>query len=532
MSRRYTKHFNTKETHQTEAIPGSNQVQNNAGGFVFELDAWGKLDRFLVLGTEGGTYYASENKLTRENASNVVYCITVDGVRTVNRIVEISEVGRAPKNDPAIFALAMAAKLGDPVTRKAALEALPRVCRIATHLFQFVEAMQGFGGWGRATKRAVAKWYTDKNEDQRAYQIVKYRNRGGWSHKDVLLLAHPGRVTSPSMAFAVGNPGFRDHVMPDVLHAFDLAQIADKQNSVPSMLHIIQTYPVLPWEAIPDQFQKSPDVWRALLPNMATTALMRNLARMTANGALQPMSDEQNMVIDHFRDADRIKKARVHPIAVLAALKTYAQGHGERGSLSWTPLPKIIDALNEAYYHAFGNVVPSGKRMLLGCDISGSMWSGTCAGIPGLTPGIGVAAMAMVTARTEKNYETIAFTSRIENMTITPNQRLDDIINNMQELARRMGTTDCAQPMIWALDRKIPVDLFVVYTDNETYAGSVHPKQALDKYRQKMGIGAKLAVVAMTPSKFSIADPKDAGMLDVVGFDTATPNLLSGFAVS
>jgi 60 kDa SS-A/Ro ribonucleoprotein len=33
----------------------------------------------------------------------------------------------------------------------------------------------------------------------------------------------------------------------------------------------------------------------------------------------------------------------------------------------------------------------------------------------------------------------------------------------------------------------------------------------------------------MTATNFSIADPNDASMLDVVGFDTATPNLTSDF---
>jgi 60 kDa SS-A/Ro ribonucleoprotein len=33
-----------------------------------------------------------------------------------------------------------------------------------------------------------------------------------------------------------------------------------------------------------------------------------------------------------------------------------------------------------------------------------------------------------------------------------------------------------------------------------------------------------------TDSETSIADPKDPGMLDVVGFDTATPQLVSDFA--
>ena len=84
--------------------------------------------------------------------------------------------------------------------------------------------------------------------------------------------------------------------------------------------------------------------------------------------------------------------------------------------------------------------------------------------------------------------------------------------------------------LVYALQNKIEVDTFVIYTDNETWCGNIHPVQALNMYRQKMGIPAKLVVVAMTPTEFSIADPNDSSMLDVVGFDISTPNLISEFA--
>jgi len=93
-----------------------------------------------------------------------------------------------------------------------------------------------------------------------------------------------------------------------------------------------------------------------------------------------------------------------------------------------------------------------------------------------------------------------------------------------------MGGTDCALPMLYAAERKLDVDVFVVLTDSETWAGNIHPIQALQAYRQKAGIPAKLIVVGMVSNGFSIADPADAGMLDVVGFDTATPQLMSDFA--
>ena len=54
-----------------EPIPGANQVPNSAGGYAWELDDWARLDRFLILGSEGGTYYVSERKLTKDNAACV-----------------------------------------------------------------------------------------------------------------------------------------------------------------------------------------------------------------------------------------------------------------------------------------------------------------------------------------------------------------------------------------------------------------------------------------------------------------------------
>lgn len=93
-----------------------------------------------------------------------------------------------------------------------------------------------------------------------------------------------------------------------------------------------------------------------------------------------------------------------------------------------------------------------------------------------------------------------------------------------------MGGTDCALPMLYAAARKLEVDVFHIYTDNETWAGGIHPFQALRQYREQTGIPAKLVIVAMTSTGFSIADPNDAGMLDVAGFDSAAPAVIADFA--
>jgi 60 kDa SS-A/Ro ribonucleoprotein len=275
------------------------------------------------------------------------------------------------------------------------------------------------------------------------------------------------------------------------------------------------------------------------------TALIRNLATMTRVGVLAPGSDGTVKAVTQLGDAERIRRARVHPIAVLAALRTYSSGRGARGRGEWTPVAEVVDALDATFYTAFGNVEPADKRLLLALDVSGSMEGGSVAGVPGLTPRDASAALALVTAATEEHYEVLGFfagrggwktgTRRpgwgadgLTPLAISPRQRLDDAVKAVSDLP--FGGTDCALPMLYAQARKREIDTFVIYTDSETWAGDVHPAQALRDYRNASGIDARLVVVGMVSNGFSIADPADLGMLDVVGFDTATPQLISDFA--
>ena len=526
---KYARLFSTRVTRQREAIPGSTQVPNSSGGYAFPVDDWVRLDRFLILGSEGGSYYAGERRLTRENAEAVLRCVKADGLKTVARIREISRSGRAPRNDPAIFALAMAAKLGDEPTRKAAFAAVPEVARTSTHLFQLAEAMQAFGGWGRATTRAVAGWYEREDVGDLAYQAVKYRRREGWTHADLLRLSHP---KAPSAAHRELYAWIVDGVVPEGGEALKQIQGFEelqKASDAAQAARLIVEHR-LPWETVPTELRSSSKVWEALLEEMPLTAMIRNLATMTRAGLVVPRADATRKVVRELKDRERIRKARVHPMAILAALKTYEQGHGERGKHTWTPVQQVVDALNESFHLAFDNVEPTGKRWLLGVDVSGSMSGGAVAGVAGMTPRVAAAAMTLVTAATEPEHVIMAFQHALTPLGISPRERLDDVVRKTERLP--FGGTDCALPMLYAMERKLEIDVFVVYTDSETWFGQIHPVQALQQYRQRMGIPAKLVVQAFVASRFSIADPNDAGMLDVVGFDTAVPSLIRDFAMS
>jgi 60 kDa SS-A/Ro ribonucleoprotein len=295
---------------------------------------------------------------------------------------------------------------------------------------------------------------------------------------------------------------------------------------------------------VPTELLRHAVVWEALLDGMPLTALVRNLGVMSKVGLLVPGSDAGRTVVGRLGDAEGLRRARVHPLAVLVALRTYAWGRGARGEGRWTPVAQVVDALDRAFYLTFGNAPSTGKRMMLALDVSGSMGS-PVHGLPNVNCREASAAMALVTAASEPNHRFVAFTrgthpsrwtathgsaydTGLSPLAISPRQRLDDVVNAISDLP--FGGTDCALPMVEALKHRWPVDVFVVYTDNETWAGTIHPAQALREYRERMGIPARLVVVGMASNGFSIADPDDAGMLDVVGFDTATPQVIGDFA--
>lgn len=562
MSGYLKEHGGSRVTSQSEPMR-SDQVENSAGGFVWEADIWTRLRRFLILGSEGGSYYATERQLTLENVRCLRDCIAEDGIRVVKEAVDVSDRGLAPSNEPALYALAAAISCQDRETRSAAAEALPSVARIGTHLYSFVAYAETMRGWGRTLRWAVSNWY-EKNPSQLAYQAVKYRQRNGWSHRDLLRLAHPEQFDATRrevLGFISGNKDHRvffNEQYSDFTHAVEPWSYregsphiegflkAQQSQSASESAALVKQYN-LPREALLTEHQSTPEVWRALLESdMPIMAMTRNLANMTRVGVLAS-SEYRQMVVGALADQEAIAKSRIHPMALLLAQGTYAAGRGVRGSNVWAPIPDIIDALDAAFYLAFGNVPSTGKRLLLAVDVSGSMDSHFIAETR-LTAREAAAAMALVTLHAEPNVELVGFHSGpggvdfglnarwgrshglhdgLTPLSISRRQRLDDVVGYMSRL--EMGGTDCSLPFRYATKLDKEYDGFVVYTDNETWHGEIHPKQALDQYRQQSGINARSAVVGMVANRFTIADPADSGMMDFVGFDSSAPTVMAEF---
>jgi len=527
-----------------------------AGGYVFKTGDWEQLDRFLILGTEGGTYYAGEGDLTRANAEVVGRCLKEDPERTIDRIAEVSVKALAPKNDYAILAMALSfcEKSAPTLARR---DALALVCRTGTHLFQFLEMVKGMRGGGRSLNGSVRYWLDNREVGKLAYQMVKYRQREGWTWRDVMRRFRPkppseqAQVESDLLGaeeiqsrrllyeWASGKPVIGRNYGP-IVQAFTVAQSCDDPEKLAA--HIRQTK--LPWECVPSGMSSNPIVLDALFDNMPMMATVRQLSKLQAHGVLE---GRMNDAIARLTNVEQVKKSRIHPVALMLAGCAYEKGQGR--NLTWTPDPRIVDALDDAFQLALKDAEPSGKTVLVAVDVSGSMHprygGGTAMGIPLFHLAGG---MALTHVRLD-NAQCIAFdyeggaherkTGRywdgtaakgpgVYPLVLSGRMRSQDAMRAIEAIGAG-GATDCSLPFVHALKHKIRVDAFVVYTDNEGWTGRSHPSQALQEYRNKVNPNAKVVWCAMTAGGSSLGDPEDSLMLSIAGFDSSAPKLISDF---
>ena len=193
---------------------------------------------------------------------------------------------------------------------------------------------------------------------------------------------------------------------------------------------------------------------------MSPVALLRNLATLTRLGVIAPM--QAQVAVGGLAQIGN--SSGVHPLSVLTVLLTYRAGKGVKDQHTWNPVAQVVDALEAAFERSFIGAPQTNERCYLGIDVSGSMAQGEVAGVPGLTPRMAAAAMSMVIARREPNYYMAGFAgpnTRYGPATMAPlNIVASDSIHNamMKTQSMPFGGTDCALPMLDAMNQKMYVD--------------------------------------------------------------------------
>lgn len=547
--------YNPFDPPQTEPLPGrkADMIRNPEGGYVFRKDVWTRLSDFLVLGTEGGTYYADERTHTYQNIESVWAALLDDGPRAVQMAVDYStgRPPRAPRNHPALYVVAYALAAGNLDTKRAAAVAVPKVARTTDHLAQlfgywkqFSSKPGGRGGAGRApvgansraVRRAWINWFTARPPEQVAYTLLKARSRKTGAGEDfspghLLSLVRPVPSNGAEQALYALATGRKTPMEVSgyfvAAKSFYEAQLADTPARA---IKAINAYHV-PWEFLPDAVLKDARVWQALVPHLGMTALIRNLARMTGLGVFGPFSESTGQAVDRLTSQAELHRGRIHPFDLLLARLVYDTGHAQPNlkapARTWSPNGHIVDALGRAYNLAVQVADKSPGRLVVAVDSSGSMGQTVQHG--GSTIGscyhLGTAIAATLMRSFDGDCYPVEFDSSCRPSKLRAGMSLGEIYS----LRHDGGATDCSAPIEWALRNNVVCDAFVLITDNVTWSGNRHTTKVLEDYRRSINPAARVIVSAMVANGYSVADPTDPGVINVAGFDSSLPTLIAGY---
>ena len=341
-------------------------------------------------------YYASEWTLTRENAKAVEECVARgrpargrgDRARRRRRAARRRTTRRCSRSRSRPAS-------ATPRRGRRRSTALPQV---APHGHAPVPVRRcssraSAAGAARCGARSAAGTRR-RPVDALAYQAVKYRQREGVTHRDLLRLAHPARRVG------AGNPAL--DVSDEHARLFEWIVRGGETDGLP---RLVEGFARAQEAATPRRGGRArprvppaargapagaPDLARGLggaarrdaddgadpqpgdddARRRARAGLGRHGARWSRSSATRSASARRGCT----RSPCSPRSARTRRVAACAA------------AASGSRCGEVVDALDAAFYTAFGNVEPAGKRLLLALDVSGSMTGGHVAGVPGLTP--------------------------------------------------------------------------------------------------------------------------------------------------
>lgn len=531
----------TQKTPQSQPIPDrqAEMVQGRSGGWLFKADAWQQLRRCLLMGTASGSYYAGKQVLTQEFAEVLQEAVAADPDRVAQDIAYASD-GHALNNSAPLLALVFLSLGQSPAAKQAFQAVFPQVVRTGSHFYEWLGYSKSLRGFGKSVRLAGQQWLSNPDVTALAYQLLKYQQRQGFAHRDVLRLFHvkPPTPDHDRLFDWVCN-GWK--TLPPEPPSPALAQIwwYEWLKRHPEGTCRAITQGRLTHEMVAPIGDMTPEAWALLLQDMPIGALLRNLGSLTQLGVLTQVhrkkgkKSKKNHLVQHVAqvlgDRQRLHRGRVHPIEILKALKVYRSG-GTLGQSrkTWTPLPEVVEILETALDRSFEALPATGQNFLHAVDVSGSMGYYTV-GSMALTCCEIATTMALASAKAEKNTTIRGFATSFRDLGIT---RQDSFASAMQKaIDNNFGGTDAAVAYEWATQRKQWVDCFCFWTDCESWAGRQHPSQALAEYRRKVNPQAKAVYITLVPHGFSLVDPKDPASWDIAGFDPSTPRLLQLIAL-
>ncbi|ESO86371.1 hypothetical protein LOTGIDRAFT_235432 [Lottia gigantea] len=512
---------------------------------VTDLD---RLRRFLSHGSDTGVLIIGNAKPTKEDLSSIDRLISEGkGEEIVREVVRYALECRFVLKTNILFALAYCYKAKDNSTKTAASKAFPNICKHPIDLFYFLEYAKKMSdqhkGWGRSLRNLVSSWYNGIEPKELVEFVTRYKSCCRWSHVDVIRLGHVHPLKDETAIII-------RYVMKGLTEATQLAEGKDSKQikeilkylkGVDQVKQSINEHEIgvqirqlnLKQEHIPTKLQKSVEVWQALIPNLTIKEILSNIVKLASLGILKSDNYILPDILDRLTNEQVIKDSGVSPMKVLIALRNYEQG---KGKIKWQRNESVANALNLTFSHAIkNNISVTNKRLLIAVKIGHGLPQHSVYGTPALSSMIAAAGLATIYIQSEDSCSLVFFSTTVIPVAIKSQMKVENICEGLAKAALPeipVMACDVSAPIRWATDNKKSYDAIIILTDSKDSTGTVTPHSALLQYRKDLNLpNTKLIICGMTSRKMEYADSNDLGMLDIAGFDSTVPDIISNFVL-
>jgi 60 kDa SS-A/Ro ribonucleoprotein len=268
----------------------------------------------------------------------------------------------------------------------------------------------------------------------------------------------------------------------------------------------------LPRSWVPDSLIGEPEVWAALLEGMTYAEVLSNLGNMTVSGWVAPGSEGEARVAERLADPSRIRRSRSCILSLMSEAQSYLMG-------GWSSSRKLVAALEAAVEELLKQIEKRDRRIWLGVDASPSMSSGSLSGAS-ITPRQAAFGLAAAAERMGELVRVSALGDKVKPLVVPRRDVLRESLEASQECA--IGASNCALPMIQAATARVPVDVFLVVTDEAAWPGDLGPVEALHRYREAMDIPAALVLVSLRGKPLPGGLKDDPASWHLSGWDSST----------
>lgn len=358
-----------------------------------------------------------------------------------------------------------------------------RVCLNPHDWQQFIEIARGKlirKGLGRAVKKEIHKVLSNMSE----FHAIKYHK----AVEDMINVSRPHPKVNPFIIYYIKNK----------VHAGEQMQMLEKLKKSQTEEDAIKAIEEgkLPYEVVSGSTKMTPKIWETLLYNAPYFFLIRNLNNFIRNGVFDK-KENLNYALSRIKNKKQIANSKLFPFRFYIAYKMLIESNSTK---------VLRNALEDAIEISTENIPNIEGKVAIASDVSGSMIS-SLTGDNSVVQCIDIVALfsAILIRKCSEMPILLPFESKVRE-DLANKMYSKETIMGMASAFHPTGGTSLSAPVEYLINKKIPVDYFIAFTDNEEWVGREFLEAFLD-YKENIAPECKAYLVTLLPYGDAPAPP-------------------------